>query len=461
MPTLEHDVADLTLAPAGAGRVEWATARMPVLQTVRGRFEQDQPFAGIRIGACLHVTPETAALLATLVSGGAQVSLCASNPLSTKDEVAASLVVNSGVATFARRGESPSTYSEHVGAVLDGRPQITIDDGCDLVARLHLERAEQLPEILGGTEDTTTGAAHLRALEAAGSLAYPIVAVSAAATRALADNRYGTGQSALDGIIRATNTLLAGTRVVVAGYGNCGRGIAERARGMGASVTVTEVSPLRALEAVLDGYEVMPMEQAAAVGRIFITATGSRDVIRAEHFALMPDGAILANAGHFDVEIDVRALQTVSDEHRRNVRPMVDEFMVGGRRLLLLCEGRLVNLGAADGNPAQVMDISFAVQALVCEWLVLNQGDLRAAVYDVPAAIDSEVARLKLATMGVGLDALTSAQQEYLASLGAWGGGAAPRGGLDSAADGHRTGLWLRVDASRRRNDPRKATCGR
>jgi adenosylhomocysteinase len=414
----EHDVADLALAQSGADRIEWATARMPVLRTVGERFARQQPFVGVRIGACLHVTPETAVLLATLASGGAEISLCASNPLSTKDDVAASLVHDSRIATFARRGETAATYAAHVAAVLDSHPQLTVDDGCDLVARLHLERPGQLAELLGGTEDTTTGASHLRALSAAGSLAYPVVAVSTAATRSLADNRHGTGQSALDGIMRATNVLLAGARLVVAGYGNCGRGIAERARGLGASVIVTEVSPLRALEAVLDGYEVMPMEQAASLGRIFITATGSRDVITAEHFGSMPDGAILANAGHFDVEIDIKGLADAAGGQRRNLRPMVDEFLVDGRRLLLLCEGRLINLGSADGNPAQVMDISFAVQALACEWLVDNRGGLTPAVYEVPPAIDAEVARLKLATMGVGLDSLTSAQEEYLASFG-------------------------------------------
>ncbi|MGH9169302.1 MAG: adenosylhomocysteinase [Acidimicrobiales bacterium] len=416
---IAHDVADISSAPAGSGRIEWAASRMPVLQAVRRRFEREQPFAAIRLGACLHVTAETAVLLATLAAGGAEVSLCASNPLSTNDEVAAALVRDEGVATFARRGEPPPTYLRHVDAVLDRLPQITVDDGCDLVGRLHRERPGQLAEIVGGTEDTTTGAAHLRALQAAGSLACPVMAVSGAATRALADNRYGTGQSVLDGIMRATNTLLAGARVVVVGYGNCGRGIAGRARGMGASVVVTEVSPLRALEAAMDGYEVMPMDAAIEQGRIFVTATGSRGVIRAEHFARMADGAILANAGHFDVEIDVRGLEAAAAGHRRGLRPMVEEFSVGGRRLLLLCEGRLVNLGAAEGNPAQAMDISFAVQALACEWIVRNQGTLEPIVYEVPASIDTEVALMKLSTMGIELDSLSQEQREYLESFGA------------------------------------------
>jgi adenosylhomocysteinase len=321
------------------------------------------------------------------------------------------------VATFARRGENASEYSAHVGAVLDGRPALTVDDGCDLVARLHVERPAQAAAVIGGTEDTTTGAIRLRSLATTGALAYPIVAVSGAAARTLADNRYGTGQSTIDGIVRATNTLLAGARVVVAGYGNCGRGVAERSRGMGASVIVTEVDPLRALEAALDGYQVMSMGAAAEIGQIFVTATGNRDVIRAEHLACMPDGAILANAGHFDVEIDVASLAALANGRQRLVRPMVEEFALeDGRRLLLIAEGRLVNLGAADGNPAQVMDISFAVQALACEWLVRHRDELEPEVYEVPQEIDREVARLKLATMGLAIDELTDSQRSYLAS---------------------------------------------
>jgi adenosylhomocysteinase len=414
------DVADLGLARLGRDRIEWADHYMPVLATVRARFEAEQPFAGVAIGACLHVTAETANLLRTLRAGGAELSLCASNPLSTKDDVAAALVTDYSVATFARRGESATAYGEHVAAVLDRSPDLTVDDGCDLVARLHVERPEQAATMIGGTEDTTTGAIRLRSLAAAGALSYPIVAVSGSAARTLADNRYGTGQSTVDGILRATNTLMAGARVVVAGYGNCGRGIAERVRGLGASVIVTEVDPLRALEAALDGYQVMSMAEAAATGEIFVTATGNRDVIGREHFLVMSDGAILANAGHFDVEIDVGALTTLAGDAHRVLRPMVEEFVIGtGRRLLLLAEGRLVNLGAADGNPAQVMDISFAVQALACEWLVRHRDNLAPEVHDVPDAIDREVARLKLATMGVGIDELTDSQRSYLAS---WNG---------------------------------------
>jgi adenosylhomocysteinase len=390
---------------------------MPVLATVRERFETEKPFARLSIGVCLHVTAETANLLRTLRAGGAELSLCASNPLSTKDDVAASLVADFGVATFARRGEGAAAYSAHVASVLDRSPDLTVDDGCDLVARLHLDCPDQATSLIGGTEDTTTGAIRLRSLATSGALAYPIVAVSGAAARTLADNRYGTGQSTVDGILRATNTLMAGARVVVAGYGNCGRGVAERSRGMGASVIVTEVDPLRALEAALDGYQVMPMDSAAEIGQIFVTATGNRDVITAEHFLRMADGAILANAGHFDVEIDVASLASLAEGRRRLLRPMVEEFVVGeSRRLLLLAEGRLVNLGAADGNPAQVMDISFAVQALACEWLVAHRDELEPAVYEVPPEIDDKVARLKLATMGLAIDVLSETQRRYLAS---------------------------------------------
>jgi adenosylhomocysteinase len=414
---VSHDVADIGRAESGREQIDWAAQRMPVLATVRARFAAERPLAGVAVGACLHVTAETANLLRTLRAGGADVSLCASNPLSTKDDVAASLVADFSVATFARRGESAEVYQAHVDAVLDTSPALTVDDGCDLVARLHADRSDQLTSVIGGTEDTTTGAIRLRAMAASGALRYPIVAVSGAASRTLADNRYGTGQSTLDGIVRATNTLMAGARVVVAGYGNCGRGVVERARGMGACVIVTEVDPLRALEAALDGYQVMSMEAAAEVGQIFITATGNRDVIGARHFARMGDGAILANTGHFDVEIDVRALATMAEGRRRVLRPMVEEFAVADdRRLLLLAEGRLVNLGAADGNPAQVMDISFAVQALACEWLVGHHDGLGAVVHDVADEIDQQVARLKLATMGLAIDELSQAQRAYLAS---------------------------------------------
>ena len=416
-----HDVADLGLAAQGGHHVEWASLRMPVLAAVRARFSAERPLAGVRVGACLHVTAETANLLRTLTAGGADVAVCASNPLSTNDDVAAALVAVDGVATFARRGEAPAVYESHLDAVLDHRPALTIDDGCDLVARLHLERPQQAAEVLGGTEDTTTGALRLRAIAASGSLRYPVVAVSGAETRRLADNRYGTGQSTMDGIMRATNVLIAGTTVVVAGYGNCGRGIAERARGLGAIVIVTETDPLRALEAVLDGYRVMPMSEAVREGRVFVTATGNRDVIRREHFVEMRDGAILANAGNFDAEIDVGALAELATTSTRQVRPMVDEFVItdeqaGARRLLLLAEGRLVNLAAAEGHPPEVMDLSFAVQALACEWLVRPHAELEPLLHDVPEEIDTAVAAMKLATIGVAVDELSAAQQAYLAS---------------------------------------------
>lgn len=417
------DVADLALAPRGRERVEWASSAMPVLGTVRRRFETERPLEGVTIGACLHITAETANLLRTLTAGGAEVSVCASNPLSTRDDVAAWLAGEAGIDTFARQGEDASVYVAHLDAVLDHRPGLTVDDGCDLVGRLHQERPGQASAVLGGTEDTTTGALRLRALAAAGGLAYPILAVSGAATRALADNRHGTGQSALDGIVRATNVLLAGTRVVVAGYGNCGRGIAERARGMGALVTVTEVDPLRGLEAVMDGFRVETMVEAARSGQIFVTATGNRGVIGREALEAMPDGAIVANAGHFDVEIDLVALAALAQGRRRVVRPMVEEFVLGdgpdGRRILLLAEGRLVNLGAADGNPPQVMDISFSVQALACEWLARCHGSLAPGVHELPTSLDDDVARLKLETMGVAIDSLNEDQQAYLAS---WSG---------------------------------------
>ena len=410
-------MSDLALAPLGRDRVQWASRQMPVLATVRERFEADRLFVGVRIGASLHVTAETAVLLGTLAAGGAELSVCASNPLSTNDEVAAFLVADERIATFARRGEDPVRYLEHVDAVIERLPQVTIDDGCDLVARLHGAKRSHAGQVIGGTEDTTTGAIRLRALAAAGGLSYPVLALSGAATRVLADNRHGTGQSTIDGIVRSTNVLLAGATVVVAGYGNCGRAVATRARGLGAIVVVTEVEPLKALEADMDGFSVRPMETAAGLGEIFVTATGNRGVIRSEHFDQMRDGAILANAGQFDVEIDVPALRARAEDQRR-LRPMVDEYVVGGRRLLLLAEGRLVNLGAADGHPPQVMDLSFSVQALACEWLVKNAASLTPSVHDLPATIDDEIARLKLAAMGVRIDELSDGQREYLKSWG-------------------------------------------
>lgn len=414
-----NDVADLALAPLGRARVEWAARQMPVLASVRERFSHERPLAGVGIGASLHVTAETAVLLSTLAAGGAELAVCASNPLSTNDEVAAFLASDEEIATFARRGEAPAAYLGHIDAVLDRSPQLTVDDGCDLVDRLHATRRERLGEVLAGTEDTSTGALRLRSLAERGGLGYPVLALSGAATRTLADNRLGTGQSTLDGIMRSTNMLLAGASVVVAGYGNCGRAVASRARGLGALVTVTEVDPLKALEAVTDGFNVLPMERAAEIGQLFVTATGNRDVLRPEHFERMRDGAILANAGQFDVEIDVAGLDRLSEGHRR-LRPLVDEYTVGipGRHLLLLAEGRIVNLAAADGHPPQVMDLSFTVQALACEWLVRHAAGLPAGVHDLPEKIDGEIARLKLGAMGVEIDRLSEVQRRYLASWG-------------------------------------------
>ena len=418
-PLTAHDVADLGLAPLGRARVEWATRQMPVLASVRERFRKEQPLRGVRIGASLHVTAETAVLLSTLAAGGAELSVCASNPLSTNDEVAAFLAADEEIATFARRGEAPADYLGHVDAVLDRSPALTVDDGCDLVDRLHATRREQLGKVLAGTEDTSTGALRLRALAERGGLGYPVLALSGAATRTLADNRHGTGQSTIDGILRSTNVLLAGASVVVAGYGNCGRAVASRARGLGALVTVTEVDPLKALEAVTDGFNVLPMERAAEIGQLFVTATGNRDVLRPEHFEKMREGAILANAGQFDVEIDVAGLERLSGGHRR-LRPLVDEYTVGSpaRRLLLLAEGRVVNLAAADGHPPQVMDLSFTVQALACEWLVGHAAGLSSSVHDLPEGIDDEIARLKLEAMGVEIDRLSDEQRRYLANWG-------------------------------------------
>ena len=418
---MNFDIADPALADLGRQRIAWADSNMPVLTSIRERFAKERPLDGVTVGACLHITTETANLLRTLKAGGATVVACASNPLSTQDDVAASLVRDEGIATFAVKGEDNDTYYRHLDAVLDEKPQITMDDGCDLVSRLHMSRPEQAAGVLAGTEETTTGVIRLRAMEAEGALRYPIVAVNDADTKHMFDNRYGTGQSTLDGIIRATNVLIAGKRVVVAGYGYCGKGVASRARGLGAQVIVTEVDPLRALEAVMDGFRVEPMEEAAREGDIFITVTGNRDVLRAEHFSAMRDGALLANSGHFDVEIDLRSLaQLAGGERRREVRPFVEEFLVpgpdGDRRVMVIAEGRLVNLSAAEGHPAAVMDMSFANQALTAEWAVANASRLEHRVYDVPREIDREIARLKLETMGVDLDRLTPAQEEYLSS---------------------------------------------
>ncbi|HXF57378.1 MAG TPA: adenosylhomocysteinase [Actinomycetota bacterium] len=412
---MDCDVKDRKLAGTGRARIEWADQEMRVLAQVRERFEKERPLAGVRVGACLHVTTETANLVRTLVAGGAEVALCASNPLSTQDDVAAALC-EEGVRVFAIKGEDQATYYRHIGAVLDQHPQVTMDDGLDLVSTLHRERPGQLREVLGGTEETTTGVIRLRAMAAEGVLAYPVVAVNDARTKRLFDNRFGTGQSTIDGVLRATNLLLAGRTVVVCGYGQCGRGVASRARGLGARVVVCEVEPVAALEALMEGYQVMPIREAARVGDLFITVTGDTGVIRREHLEVMKDGAVLANAGHFDVEIDKAALGEMASSVRR-VRDFVDEYRLpDGRRLYLLAEGRLVNLAAAEGHPAAVMDMSFANQALSVEWLAREGRGLAPAVYPVPAEIDREVARLKLAAMGAEIDELTEEQAAYLAS---------------------------------------------
>ena len=411
-----HDVKDLALAPSGVTRITWADAEMPVLAAIRERFERERPLDGVRISACLHVTTETANLARTLAAGGADVVLCASNPLSTQDDVAAALVEEYGISVYAIRGEDNDTYYSHIEAAVDHRPQLTMDDGADVIGVLHKERRDQLSEIIGGTEETTTGVIRLRALEAQGELAFPIVAVNEALTKHLFDNRYGTGQSTIDGIIRATNVLLAGRRFVVCGYGWTGRGVAMRARGMGAHVIVTEVDPVRALEALMDGYEVMPIERAAEVGDIFCTATGDKNVISRAAIERLKDGAILANTGHFNVEIEIPALRELAVA-TREARREVEEFeFADGRRAYLIGEGRLVNLAAAEGHPAAVMDMSFANQALSAEFVVSHADELEPRVYVVPEQIDREIARLKLESMGVEIDALTEEQAKYLAS---------------------------------------------
>jgi adenosylhomocysteinase len=411
------DIRDAALAPGGRERIDWAAGEMPVLRQIRERFDKERPLNSITIAACLHVTTETANLMETLAAGGAEVLLAASNPLSTQDDVAAALTEQSGVETFAIKGEDNDTYYKHINAVLDLRPMITMDDGADLVSVLHTQRADQLPEVLGGTEETTTGVIRLRAMAADGALAYPIVSVNDADTKHLFDNRFGTGQSTMDAIMRSTNRLIAGKTFVVAGYGMCGRGVAARARGMGAHVIVTEVDPTSALEAVMEGYRVMPIRDAARVGDLFVTVTGDTGVIRREHFELMKDGAILANSGHFDVEIDKSALRELATGGVRRLREFVDEYtLADGRRINLLGEGRLVNLAAAEGHPAAVMDMSFANQALAVEWMVKNHATLEKKVYPVPVEIDREVARLKLRAMNVEIDQLTAEQDEYLHS---------------------------------------------
>ncbi len=412
----DHDVTDLGLVAEGVRRIEWAEREMPVLRLIRERFERERPLDGIRIGACLHVTTETANLMRTLKAGGGEVALAASNPLSTKDDVAAALVAEYGIATFARRGEDRATYYAHLNSVADTRPQITMDDGCDLVSLLHSERPGQIREVLAGTEETTTGVIRLKAMAADGALGFPVVAVNEALTKHLFDNRYGTGQSTIDGILRSTNILLAGRNVVVAGYGWVGRGIASRMSGMGAHVAVVEVDPVRALEALMDGYRVMTVGEAAPWGGLFVTATGNVNVFRREHFAAMRDGAIMANSGHFDAELDLKALREMAEGHVRDVRENVQEFDLGGTKLNLIAEGRLVNLGAAEGHPAAVMDMSFANQALSAEYVVAHHAELSPQVYVVPQAIDAEVARLKLAALGITLDDMTAEQKEYMSS---------------------------------------------
>lgn len=411
---MQYDVKDMSLAEKGRLRIEWAAHSMPVLKQIRERFEREQPLKGVRLAACLHVTTETASLAATLKAGGADVYLCASNPLSTQDDVAASLVEHHGIPTYAIKGEDNQTYYQHIKAVLDARPQITMDDGADLVSIIHSERRELLADIIGGTEETTTGVIRLRAMAKDGVLNYPIVAVNDAGTKHLFDNRYGTGQSTVDGIIRATNRLLAGSNFVVCGYGWCGRGVAMRAHGMGANVIITEVDPLRALEAVMDGYRVMPIEQAAPLGDFFCTVTGDIHVIRQEHFLAMKDGAIVANSGHFNVELDLEGLAKVVKD-RRQIREFVEEHTLNnGRRVYVLGEGRLVNLAAAEGHPSSVMDMSFANQALCAEFMKKNAATLTKEVYVVPEDIDKEVARLKLLALGVKIDSLTEEQNAYL-----------------------------------------------
>jgi adenosylhomocysteinase len=411
-----HDVTDLGLAAEGVRRIEWAEREMPVLRLIRERFEREKPLAGLRVAACLHVTTETANLVRTLKAGGAEMTLCASNPLSTQDDVAAALVATYGISVFARHGADRDMYYKHLNDAADAHPHMTMDDGCDLVTLIHQERRGQLSEILAGTEETTTGVIRLKAMAADKALGYPVVAVNEALTKHLFDNRYGTGQSTLDGVLRATNYLIAGRRVVVAGYGWCGRGIASRFRGMGAQVAIVEVDQVRALEALMDGNLVMTMGDAAPWGEIFITATGDIHVIRAEHFKLMSDGAIMCNSGHFDVELDLPALKGLAGGRVREVRHNVEEYDLGDRRVNVLAEGRLVNLSAAEGHPAAVMDMSFANQALSAEYLKLHHSELTDGVYDVPVEIDREVARLKLAAMGVVLDPLTPEQAEYMGS---------------------------------------------
>ena len=413
---MDYDVKDLGLADQGNLKIEWAERTMPVLRLIKQRFQREKPLQGIRITACLHVTTETANLAKTLKAGGADVRLCASNPLSTQDDVAAALVKHEGIPVFAIKGEDNKTYYNHIESAIGHKPHVSMDDGADVVSHLHSKRKELLKHVIGGTEETTTGVIRLRSMAEKKVLRFPVISVNDADTKHMFDNRYGTGQSTLDGIVRATNRLVCGSTLVVAGYGWCGRGIAMRAKGMGADVIVTEIDPMKGLEAVMDGYRVMPMEKAAPIGDFFVTVTGNLKVIRKEHFAVMKDGAIVCNSGHFNVELDIPALEKLSKK-KRQIRPGVDEYTLnGGRRVSLLGEGRLVNLATAEGHPSSVMDMSFANQALGAEYIVKNHKMLEKKVYPVPTVIDKEIARLKLAGMGMAIDKLTKEQEKYLAS---------------------------------------------
>lgn len=416
MTTPKHDIADASLASEGKKRIEWAERNMPVLAQIRERFEKEKPFTGVRIAACMHVTTETANLMRALKAGGAEIALCASNPLSTQDDTAAALVHEYGISVFARNAVDRDGYYAHINAALDIEPNQVFDDGCDLVNTLHTTRTELLPNIAGGCEETTTGVIRLQQMAKDGALTFPMIAVNDTDTKHMFDNRYGTGQSTVDAIFRATNQLIAGKTFVVAGFGYCGKGVAERARGLGADVVVTEIDPTKALDALMQGFRVMPMSEAAKIGDIFITVTGNRSVLASEHFAVMKDGAILANSGHFDIEIDVAWLEQNAKKNSK-IRHQTDEYVLSnGRRLLLIAEGRLVNLGAAEGHPAVVMDMSFSDQALTAEWLVKTAKTLTPGVHNVPTEIDKEVARLKLKSMGASIDTLTPIQVEYLNS---------------------------------------------
>ncbi len=413
---MNYDIKDIKLAAKGKNRIEWADKYMPVLQTIRTRFEKEKPLKGYKISACLHVTAETANLMRTLKAGGSELRLCASNPLSTQDDVAASLVKDYGIQTFSVKGEDNKLYYKHINQALDQRPHITMDDGADLVSTLHTTRKDLIKNIIGSTEETTTGVIRLRSMQKAGTLAFPVIAVNDSQTKYMFDNRYGTGQSTLDGIIRATNILLAGSTVVVAGYGWCGRGLAMRARGMGSNVIITEIDSVKGLEAIMDGFRVMPMSQAAKIGDVFVTVTGNINVVRPEHFKAMKDGAIVCNSGHFNVELDIDGLKKIS-KSVRTTRDFVEEYTLkGGKRIIILGEGRLINLAAAEGHPASVMDMSFANQALAAEMLVKKGKGMERKVYALPVELDNKIAQLKLQAMGTKLDALTAEQKKYLAS---------------------------------------------